>query len=174
MAEKYKDELDEAIHTIDKLKKSQNVAEKYRRKLEGMAEMEKQIKELEEQNSSAVQQIRQNEELSKQVPGLKKLVDSYKKTIDKVEAENADLIRSKQKLEFDFEKLRERSTGVEMQRSKDMEQIQTLEEKIRDLETGVIRKVAEEQSGGDLDAELTFTTKTKIDLYVLFLAFFCR
>ncbi|KAG0131805.1 hook-related protein family [Tuber indicum] len=41
---KYKDDLDEANHTIDKLKKSQNVAEKYRKKLEGMGEMEREIK----------------------------------------------------------------------------------------------------------------------------------
>lgn len=41
---KYKDDLDEANHTIDKLKKSQNVAEKYRRKLEGMGELERQVK----------------------------------------------------------------------------------------------------------------------------------
>jgi len=41
---KYKDDLDEANHTIDKLKKSQNIAEKYRKKLEGMGDMEKQVK----------------------------------------------------------------------------------------------------------------------------------
>jgi hypothetical protein len=41
---KYKDDLDEANHTIDKLKKGQNVAEKYRRKLEGMGELERQVK----------------------------------------------------------------------------------------------------------------------------------
>jgi len=41
---KYKDDLDEANHTIDRLKKSLNVAEKYRRKLENMGDMERQVK----------------------------------------------------------------------------------------------------------------------------------
>ena len=48
---KYKDDLDEAHHTIERLRKTQNVAEKYRKKLEGMGELERQVKALEEHNA---------------------------------------------------------------------------------------------------------------------------
>ncbi|PWW76768.1 hypothetical protein C7212DRAFT_143099, partial [Tuber magnatum] len=82
---KYKDDLDEANHTIDKLKKSQNVAEKYRKKLESMGEMERQVKSLEQHNAQMIQDLRAGEESSKQVPGLKRTLDQYKKQIDKIE-----------------------------------------------------------------------------------------
>src|SRR5690606_41184554 len=39
LAQKLKDDLDEANHTIEKLRNTQNVAEKYRRKLESMGDL---------------------------------------------------------------------------------------------------------------------------------------
>ncbi|KAG0131806.1 hypothetical protein HOY82DRAFT_324439 [Tuber indicum] len=109
------------------------------------------------------QDLRAGHESSKQVPGLKRTLDQYKKQIDKVEAEYADLLRTKTILEIDRNTLREKAAGAEGQKSKDMERIQNLEEKVRELETGVISKVVEE-TNGDLDSELTYSTKTKTDL----------
>ncbi|RPB02593.1 hypothetical protein L873DRAFT_1673240 [Choiromyces venosus 120613-1] len=160
---KYKDDLDEANHTIDKFKKSQNVAEKYRKKLEGMGEMERQVKTLEQEKAQMTQDLRAGQESSKQVPGLKRTLDQYKKQIDKIEAEYADVIRAKTILEVERNMLREKAAGAESQKGKDMEHIQNLEEKVRELETRVIGKAAEGVNG-DLNSELTYSTKTKIDL----------
>ncbi|KAL7275336.1 hypothetical protein RUND412_001738 [Rhizina undulata] len=160
---KWKDDLDEALHTIEKLKKSQNVAEKYRRKLEGMGELERQIKTLEEQNAQMLRDLRAGEENAKQVPGLKRTVEQYKKQIEKMEADYAELIRAKSTWEVERNVLKEKAAGAESQKNKDMERIQNLEEKVRELETGVMSKAVEETSG-DLNSELRYTTKTKTDL----------
>jgi protein HOOK3 len=166
MATKWKDELDEQKHMVEKLRKHHNVAEKYRKKLEGMTDLERQIKLLEEQLAKANKTLRENDETSKQLPGQRKLVDQYKKQMEKLENENAALLLEKHKLEIDNEMLRDKVSGVETQISRDMEQIQTLEEKIRDLESGIMRKDSDDNlGGGDLDSELTFTTRTKTDLY---------
>lgn len=163
---KWKDDLDEAHHMIEKLRKNQNVAEKYRKKLEMMGEMERQVKTLETQNSQLMNQLRQSEEQSKQAMGLRKLADTYKKQVDKMEQEHADLLREKQRMEVEFNTMKEKVSGAEAQKVRDMEQIQLLEEKVRELESGVMSKAVEEVSG-DLDSELNFTTKTKADLWVL-------
>lgn len=166
-AVKLKDEVDEAHHLIEKLRKGQNVAEKYRKKLEGMSEMERQMKNLEAQNSQLIQNLRQSEEVSKQVHGLRKLVDTYKKQIEKLEADHAETLRAKQRMEIEFATTREKLDGADAQKSKDMEQIQLLEERVRELETGAISSSGEDQGGAaDLNSELNFTTKTKADLWV--------
>ena len=165
-AVKWKDDLDEAHHMVEKLRKNQNVAEKYRKKLEMMGEMERQVKTLEAQNSQLINQLRQSEEQSKQAMGLRKLADTYKKQVDKMEQEHADLLREKQRMEVEFNTMKEKVSGAETQKVRDMEQIQLLEEKVRELESGVMSKAVEEVSG-DLDSELSFTTKTKADLWVL-------
>ncbi|KAF8454965.1 HOOK protein-domain-containing protein [Terfezia claveryi] len=162
-AVKWKDDLDEAHHMVEKLRKNQNVAEKYRKKLEMMGEMERQVKTLEVQNSQLINQLRQSEEQSKQAMGLRKLADTYKKQVDKMEQEHADLLREKQRMEVEFSTMKEKVFGAETQKVRDMEQIQLLEEKVRELESGVMSKAVEEVSG-DLDSELNFTTKTKADL----------
>jgi chromosome segregation ATPase len=162
---KYKDDLDEAHHTIEKLRKTQNVAEKYRKKLEGMGELERQIKTLEEQNAQMLQDLQAGADNSKQVPGLKRTLEQYKKQIEKLEAECADALRAKHGIEVEKNILKEKTAGAESQKSKDMERIQNLEEKIRELESGVISRATEEVNG-DLNSELTFTTKTKTDLCV--------
>lgn len=163
---KWKDDLDEAHHLIEKLRKGQNVAEKYRKKLEGMGEMERQVKTLEHQNSQLLHQLRQSEEISKQALGLRKLADTYKKQVEKVEAEHGELQKDKHRMEIEFNTMKEKVSGAETQKVRDMEQIQLLEEKVRELESGVISKAVEEVSG-DLNSELNFTTKTKADLWVL-------
>ena len=163
---KWKDDLDEAHHMIEKLRKNQNVAEKYRKKLEGMGEMERQVKNLEHQNSLLLGQLRQSEEHSKQAMGLRKLVDTYKKQVDKMEQEHGEILKDKHRMEIEYNTMKEKVSGVETQRARDMEQIQLLEEKVRELESGVMSKAVEETSG-DLDSELNFTTKTKADLWVL-------
>ena len=162
---KWKDDLDEANHLVENLRKGQNVAEKYRKKLEGMGELERQVKSLEQQNTQLMQSLRQSEEVSKQAQGLRKLVDTYKKQVDKMDNDHAELLRVKQRMEIEFNTMKEKAAGAETQKIRDMEQIQILEERVRELESGVMSKVVEEVSG-DLNSELTFTTKTKADLWV--------
>ena len=160
---KYKDDLDEAHHTIERLRKTQNVAEKYRKKLEGMGELERQVKTLEEQNAQMLQDLRAGEDNSKQVPALKRTIDQYKKQIDRLETDYTAAIQAKHMFETEKDLLREKAAGAESQKSHDMERIQALEERIHELESGVISKASGEISG-DLDSELTFTTTTKSDL----------
>ncbi|KAI5796751.1 HOOK protein-domain-containing protein, partial [Pyronema domesticum] len=162
-AMKYKDELDEAHHNIDKLKKSLNAAEKYRKKLETMSEIELQNKTLEEQNAQLFKELRASEENAKQAPGLKRTVEQYKKQVARLESEFAEATRLTRELEAEKQMLLSKSDGAEYQKTKDQERIRNLEEKIRELESGVIAENAEEY-GGDLGSEITFATKTKSDM----------
>ena len=107
--------------------------------------------------------LRTGEETAKQVPGLKRTIEQYKKQIEKMETDFAALMRDKNSLEVERNMLKDKAADAESQRAKDMERIQNLEEKVGLLETGVMSKAVEETSG-DLNSELTYSTTTKLDL----------
>jgi len=163
---KYKDDLDEANHKIDQLTKHLNVTEKYRKKLESMGDLEQQMKIMEEQHARMSKELRAAEESAKQVPGLKRTVEQYKKQVTRLENDCAEMSRTKHSLESEKQILLSRSDGAEYQKTKDQERIRNLEEKIRELESGLVSEAAEEY-GGDLGSELAYSTRTKADMCVL-------
>ncbi|KAA8911349.1 HOOK protein-domain-containing protein [Sphaerosporella brunnea] len=160
---KYKDDLDEANHKIDKLSKAQNVAEKYRKKLESMGDLDQQMKTMEEQHARMFKDLRAAEESAKQVPGLKRTIEQYKKQVTKLEHECAEISRTKHALETEKQILLSKTDGAEYQKTRDQERIRNLEEKIRELESGLVAEAAEEY-GGDLGSELVYSTRTKADM----------
>ncbi|RVD81754.1 uncharacterized protein DFL_009603 [Arthrobotrys flagrans] len=161
--EKLKDDLDTARHTVEKLRKEQNVMQHYKKKLESMPELEKRLKFLEEENTTMQRENVQMEEAIRSNTGDKKLIGTYKKQIERYEAEHAELLKEKQRLELENASMREVVAGAEGQRSKDTEHIQTLEVKVQELENGLIGQ-ASESIQGDLDSEMNFRGVTKTDL----------
>ena len=131
-----------------------------------MSEIELQNKTLEEQNARMFKDLRAGEENAKQVPGLKRTIEQYKKQIARLENEYAETTRIGRELEAEKQLLLSKSDGAEYQKTKDQERIRNLEEKIRELESGVISENVDEY-GGDLGSEITFATKTKSDMLVL-------
>ncbi|KAK6514111.1 hypothetical protein TWF506_008535 [Arthrobotrys conoides] len=161
--EKLKDDLDTARHTVEKLRKEQNVMQHYKKKLESMPELEKRLKFLEEENTTMQRENVQMEEAIRSNTGDKKLIGTYKKQVERYEAEHAELLKEKQRLELENASMREVVAGAEGQRSKDTEHIQTLEVKVQELENGLIGQ-ASESIQGDLDSEMNFRGVTKTDL----------
>jgi chromosome segregation ATPase len=135
-----------------------------------MSEIELQNKTLEKQNAQMFKELRAGEENAKQVPGLKRTIEQYKKQIARLETEYAEANRVSRELETEKLMLLSKSDGAENQKTKDQERIRNLEEKIRELESGMISENAEEY-GGDLGSEITFATKTKSDLFVFLLSY---
>ena len=130
-----------------------------------MSEIELQNQALEEQNARMFKELRAGEEAAGQVPGLKRTIEQYKKQVARLEAEYAEATRIGGELEAEKQMLLSKSDGAEYQKTKDQERIRNLEEKIRELESGVISENVDEY-GGDLGSEITFATKTKSDMLV--------
>ena len=135
----------------------------YRKKLESMPELEKRLSYLEDENQALQKDMAQMEEALKQGAGEKKLVVTYRKQIERLESELSDLVKEKQKLEIEHATWKEKIEGDETQRAKDTELIQSLEWKVRELESGVMGS-ASQAVNGDLESEITFNTVTKADL----------
>ncbi|KAG0275271.1 hypothetical protein BGZ95_008969 [Linnemannia exigua] len=133
-AVRLKDKLDEYKHAIDKLQKTENVIEKYKKKLEEGADLRRQMKVLEDQNTELLDRNKEVEGEYRKVLAFKSLMESYKEQIQTLETKNSSLAKEKNKIEYEARLQNQQFQQIEADRTRDSEQIQLLEDKIRELE----------------------------------------
>ncbi|KAF9965329.1 hypothetical protein BGZ70_005042 [Mortierella alpina] len=133
-AVRLKDKLDEYKHAIDKLQKTENVIEKYKKKLEEGADLRRQMKSIEDQNQELLERNREIEEEYRKVLAFKSLMESYKEQILTLETKNSLLAKEKNAIEYEARQQYQQFHIMEAERSRDSEQIQLLEDKVRELE----------------------------------------
>ncbi|ODN92707.1 hypothetical protein L198_05501 [Cryptococcus wingfieldii CBS 7118] len=89
-AVRLKDQLDEFRHTSDRLRKSENVIEKYRKKLEDSAGLRRELRNLEEENATLVNTNSALEADLNKALSSKSLLDTYKSQITTLEKQTSD------------------------------------------------------------------------------------
>ncbi|CAG8501116.1 10465_t:CDS:10 [Racocetra fulgida] len=135
-ASQLNDQLDEHRHTVDRLKKAENVIEKYRKKLDEAADLRRTLKALEQDNRQLVERNQVVEDEYRKVAAYKSLMENYKKQIDALQVEKAELITQNNKLEYENKHMRTKIEAHEIAQSRDMESIRLLEDRVRELEMG--------------------------------------
>ncbi|KAF0557822.1 HOOK-domain-containing protein [Gigaspora margarita] len=85
-------EIDNLNNLTDKLRKSEDVIVKYRKKLEETADIRRTLKALEQENRQLVERNQMVEDEYRKVANYKSLVENYKKQIDALQIEKTELI----------------------------------------------------------------------------------
>lgn len=155
------------------MQKTENVIEKYKKKLEESADLRRQLKGLEDQNAGLMAKNSHLEEEYQKLVAFKSLMDSYKSQIAHLEESNSELAKQKNKVEYDAKNLVAQNELLETERKRDLEQMSLLEDKVRELELGGRRGLNKELGdedqddvGGDLDDALSGTTMTDLKLKI--------
>ncbi|KAI7866471.1 hypothetical protein BDF14DRAFT_1728222 [Spinellus fusiger] len=112
----------------------ENTLEKYKRKVEEMSELKRQIKALEDQNTSLLERSHQVEDEYRKVLAFKTLMDSYKEQVHQLEMGNREILKEKTRLDTELRGLSETCTYLENDRDRAIEQVQLLEEHIKEME----------------------------------------
>ncbi|ODN78817.1 hypothetical protein L202_04366 [Cryptococcus amylolentus CBS 6039] len=89
-AVRLKDQLDEFRHTSDRLRKSENVIEKYRKKLEDSAGLRRELRNLEKENATLVNTNSTLQADLDKALSSKSLLDTYKSQITTLEKQTSD------------------------------------------------------------------------------------
>ncbi|KAF8510223.1 HOOK-domain-containing protein [Hysterangium stoloniferum] len=139
-AARLKDQVDEYRHAADKLQKTENVMEKYKKKLEESADLRRSIKALEEQNASLVDKNAALEEEYRKVAAFRPLMESYKTQISDLEAKNSNRTKEMDALKFELEQARTRLRIAAEERAKDSEALELYQERVRELELTSTRR----------------------------------
>jgi uncharacterized protein (DUF3084 family) len=89
---------------------------------------------LEDQNSSLLERSHQVEDEYRKVLAFKTLMDSYKEQVQQLELGNREILKEKTKLEEEMRSMAETCEYLEKDRDRNAEQVQLLEEHIKELE----------------------------------------
>ncbi|KAJ3059107.1 hypothetical protein HDU98_004899 [Podochytrium sp. JEL0797] len=108
--------------------------EKYKKKMEETSDLRKQMKTLEAQNLQLSDRSQQLEDEYRKVSSYKPLMDTYKDQIAVMEHKNSALQVEHSKLEFECNEARAKVDRLDALRRNDLDQIQALEEQVRELE----------------------------------------
>ena len=131
-----RDQLEEYKHAYEKMQKMENAIEKYKRKIDESADLKRQIKALEDQNSNLLERSHQVEDEYRKVLAFKTLMDSYKDQVQQLESSNREILKERNRLEEELKLMAESCAYLETERDRNMEQVQLLEEHIKELELG--------------------------------------
>lgn len=152
-AAKLKDQLDEYRHAADKLQKTENVMEKYKKKLQEGADLRQQVKALEKQNADLVDKNASLEEEYRKVAAFKPLMESYKTQIAELETKSSVRNKELDTLRFELEQTRTKLKIANEERAKDSETLELYQERVRELELSSHRPVrATKPEGANGDA----------------------
>ncbi|OAX41580.1 HOOK-domain-containing protein [Rhizopogon vinicolor AM-OR11-026] len=190
-AARLKDQLDEHRHTADKLQKTENVMEKYKKKLQEGADLRQRVKSLEKQNADLVDKNAALEEDYRKVAAFKPLMESYKNQIAELEGKVSARSQEIETVKFELEQTRTKLKITSEERKKDTEMLELYQERVREMELTSHRAPAtlktethamepgnddefteEELLGdsfgldGELDDAITGTTMTDLKLQV--------
>ncbi|KAG5637856.1 hypothetical protein H0H81_002895 [Sphagnurus paluster] len=144
--DKLKDKLDEYRHAADKLQKTENVMEKYKKKLQEGADLRQRVKALEAQNADLVDRNASMEEEYRKVAAFKPLMESYKNQIAELESKNSARAQENDALKFELEQSRTKLKITLEERAKDSETLELYQERVRELELSSQRPVRSTRS----------------------------
>ncbi|GLB35178.1 putative HOOK protein [Lyophyllum shimeji] len=147
--DKLKDQLDEYRHAADKLQKTENVMEKYKKKLQEGADLRQRLKALEAQNADLVDKNASIEEEYRKVAAFKPLMESYKNQIAELEAKHSARAQEIDALKFELEQSRTKLKITMEERAKDSETLELYQERVRELELSSHRPVRSPPPQGD-------------------------
>lgn len=137
-AVRLKDQVDEYRHAAEKLHKTENVMEKYKKKLEESADLRRHVKSLEEQNSALVDKNAALEEENRKVASYKPLMESYKAQIVELENKVSSRLTELESSRFELAQSQARLRQVTEGREKDSEALELYQERVRELELATV------------------------------------
>ncbi|KAI8377720.1 uncharacterized protein BYT42DRAFT_496697, partial [Radiomyces spectabilis] len=112
---------------------------------------------LEETNHSLMDRNQQIEDEYRKVLAFKTLMDSYKDQVAMLETKNNELIREKNKMEYEISQLSKKIESLEVDKTRDMDRIQLLEDHLQEAQLGVNsaeRSIMQPTELGDDDMDL--------------------
>ncbi|KAJ7043316.1 HOOK protein-domain-containing protein [Mycena alexandri] len=140
-AVRLKDQVDEYRHAADKLQKTENVMEKYKKKLQEGADLRQNVKALEKQNADLVDKNAALEEEYRKVAAFKPLMESYKGQIADLETKHSARAQELDSLRFELGETKNKLKISVAERARDAETLELYQERVRELELTTTRPV---------------------------------
>ncbi|XP_013415210.1 protein Hook homolog 3 isoform X2 [Lingula anatina] len=146
-----KDELDVLRHTSDKVIRYETTIESYKKKLEEMSDLRRQVKMLEEKNTSNVQMSLDLEEEVRKSTSLKTQLDAYKRQVQELQIKSSEETKRADKAEFEAKRTQEKMASLQREKERLVTERDSLRETNEELSLTNVLHTGEEFSGSPSD-----------------------
>ncbi|XP_074642700.1 protein Hook homolog 3-like isoform X2 [Tubulanus polymorphus] len=132
-ARSLKDEIDFLKHNSDKVAKYELTIETYKKKMEEMGDLKRQLKILEEKNTSYMQQNMELEEDVRKSSTLKSQLEMYKRQVQELQGKSSEETKRADKLDFENKRLQEKISSLLKEKERLMIERDSLKETNEEL-----------------------------------------
>uniref|UniRef100_A0A1A7WCC5 Protein Hook homolog 3 n=1 Tax=Iconisemion striatum TaxID=60296 RepID=A0A1A7WCC5_9TELE len=132
-AQSLKDEMDVLRHSSDKVSKLEGTVEHYKKKLEDMGLLRRQIKLLEEKSTVLMQTNVSLEEELRKANATKGQLETYKRQVVELQNRLSEESKKADKMEFEYKRLKEKVDSLQKEKDRMRSERDSLKETIEEL-----------------------------------------
>uniref|UniRef100_H2M5K3 Hook microtubule tethering protein 3 n=1 Tax=Oryzias latipes TaxID=8090 RepID=H2M5K3_ORYLA len=132
-AQSLKDEMDVLRHSSDKVSKLEGTVEHYKKKLEDMGLLRRQIKLMEEKNTVLMQTNVSLEEELRKANAAKGQLETYKRQVVELQNRLSEESKKADKMEFEYKRVKEKVDSLQKEKDRMRTERDSLKETIEEL-----------------------------------------
>ncbi|KAG9354084.1 hypothetical protein JZ751_012208 [Albula glossodonta] len=132
-AQSLKDEMDVLRHSSDKVSKLEGMVESYKKKLEDLGDLRRQVKLLEEKNMVYMQNTVSLEEELRKANTAKGQLETYKRQVVELQNRLSEESKKADKMEFEYKRLKEKVDSLQKEKDRLRTERESLKETIEEL-----------------------------------------
>lgn len=132
-AQSLKDEMDVLRHSSDKVQKLEVQVEVYKKKLEDLGDLRRQVKLLEEKNTSYMQNTVTLEEDLRKANAARGQLETYKRQVVELQNKLSEESRKADKMEFEYKRVKEKVDSLQKEKDRLRTERDSLKDTIEEL-----------------------------------------
>ncbi|XP_056304494.1 protein Hook homolog 2 [Danio aesculapii] len=139
-AQALKDEMDILRHSSDRVSRLEAMVETYKRKLEDLGDLRRQVRLLEERNHVYMQRTCELEEEQRRANAVRSQLDSYKRQAHEMSAKHSAEAMKAEKWQFEYKNLNDKYETLQKEREKLISERDTLRETTEELRCAQVQQ----------------------------------
>nr|XP_015218583.1 PREDICTED: protein Hook homolog 3 isoform X3 [Lepisosteus oculatus] len=132
-AQSLKDEMDVLRHSSDKVAKLEGMVESYKKKLEDLGDLRRQVKLMEEKNTLYMQNTVALEEELRKANASRGQLETYKRQVVELQNRLSEESKKADKMEFEYKRLKEKVDSLQKEKDRLRTERDSLKETIEEI-----------------------------------------
>ncbi|KAK5856744.1 hypothetical protein PBY51_008319 [Eleginops maclovinus] len=154
-AQSLKDEMDILRHSSDRVNQLESLVETYKRKLEDLGDLRRQVRLLEERNNVYMQRTCELEEELRRANAVRNQLDTYKRQAHELHTKHSAEAIKAEKWQFEYKNLHDKYDALLKEKERLISERDTLRETNDDLRCAQVQQRGLSGSGGLRDNDVT-------------------
>ncbi|KAH1176012.1 hypothetical protein KIL84_020746 [Mauremys mutica] len=150
-AQALKDEMDVLRHSSDKVGKLEAAVDAYKKKLEDLGDLRRQVRLLEERNTVYMQRTCELEEELRKANAVRSQLETHKRQVRELHSKHSEEALKAEKWQFEFRNLKEKFEALVKEKERLMEERHSLREANEELRCAQVQQTCLSQADALLD-----------------------